>query len=194
MSKGEFTATITKPKTFVDNEALLYTDLNSLMDTIYNEFNGSISNTNLDSSAAIAYSKLSLSGAVLDTDISSAADIKLGTISFVIDGGGYAITTGIKGDLEVPFNCSIIAYTMLADKSGSIVVDVWKDTYASYPPTDADSITASSVPTISSTTKAQNTTLTGWTTSITAGQTLRFNVDSCTTITRVVISLKYRKS
>ncbi len=113
---------------------------------------------------------------------------------FVIDGGGSTITTGIKGDIEVPFACTINAVTMLADQTGSIVVDIWKDTYANYPPTDADSITASAVPTISSSTKSHNTTLTGWTTSISAGQTLRFNVDSATTITRVSIILKVTKT
>jgi len=187
-------ALITKPKTFVDNEKLLYTDLNSLMDTIYNELNGSISNANLDSSAGIVYSKLSLTNSILDADIFTTADVKLGTIGFVIDGGGLAITTGIAGDIEVPFDCAITAYTMLADQSGSIVVDIWKDTYANYPPTDADSITAAAVPTITTATKSQNTTLTGWTTAISAGSTLRFNVDSCTTITRCLISLKYRKT
>jgi len=187
-------AIITKPKTFVDNEVLLYTDLNSLMDTIYNEFNGSISNANLSAGAAIPYSKLSLSGAILDADVSTAADIKLGTIGFVIDGGGGVIQTGVSGDIEVPFNCTITACTLLPDQSGSIVVDIWKDTYANYPPTDADTITASAVPEISATTKDQDTTLTGWTTTITAGDILRFNVDSCTTITRCLVSLKYRKT
>jgi hypothetical protein len=117
-------ATITKPKTFVDNEVLLYTDLNSLMDTIYNEFNGSVSNANIDSSAAIAYSKLALTGGIVDADIATAADIKLGAIEFVIDGGGGAIQTGVSGDLEVPFNCTIIGETLLADTSGAIVVDI----------------------------------------------------------------------
>lgn len=112
------------------------------------------------------------------------------TISFVIDGGGSAITTGIKGDLEVPFACTINRVTMLADQSGSIVVDIWKDTYTNYPPTVADTITAAAKPTISTATKSQDATLTGWTTSIAAGDTLRYNVDSITTITRVVISLK----
>jgi hypothetical protein len=83
---------------------------------------------------------------------------------------------------------------MLADQSGSIVVDIWKDTYANYPPTVADTITAAAKPTISATTKSQNATLTGWTTAITAGDTLRFNVDSITTCTRVLISLKITKS
>lgn len=116
------------------------------------------------------------------------------TITFVIDGGGAAITTGIKGDLEIPFGCVIQRATLLADQSGSIVIDIWKDTYANYPPTDADSITASAPPTISSATKSQDSTLTGWTTTITAGDILRFNVDSITTVQRVTLSLKVRKT
>lgn len=112
------------------------------------------------------------------------------SITYVIDGGGSTITTGIKGDLEVPFACTIQRATLLADQSGSIVVDIWKDTYANYPPTNADSICASAKPTISAATKSQDFTLTGWTTTIAAGDTLRFNVDSITTCTRVTLSLK----
>jgi len=116
------------------------------------------------------------------------------SITFIIDGGGSAITTGIKGDLEIPFACTIVRATMLADQSGSIVVDVWKDTYANYPPTDADSITASAPPTITTATKSQDSTLTGWTKAITTGSTLRFNVDSCATIERCTLALKVTKT
>lgn len=115
-------------------------------------------------------------------------------VVFIIDGGGSAITTGVKGDLYFDFGCTINQVTMLADQSGSIVVDIWKDTYANYPPTDADSITASAPPTISTATKSQDSTLTGWTTSIAAGSSLRFNVDSITTITRVAIILKVTRT
>lgn len=110
-------------------------------------------------------------------------------IEFVIDGGADPITTGVKGYIEVPFACTITAVRLLADVSGSIVVDIWKDTYANFPPVDADSITASAVPTIASATKAQDTTLTGWTTAIAAGDILGFNVDSATTVQRVTLSL-----
>ena len=115
------------------------------------------------------------------------------TLTFIIDGGGSAITTGIKGDLTVPFACNINSATLLADQSGSIVVDVWKDTYGNYPPTVADTITASAKPTISTATKATDSTLTGWTKAIAEGDTLRFNVDSITTVTRVTLSLKVTK-
>lgn len=111
-------------------------------------------------------------------------------IEFIIDGGGATITTGIKGDFLVPVGCTITEVTLLADQSGSIVVDIWKDTYANYPPVVGDSITASAKPTISSAVKSQDSTLTGWTTSISAGDTLRFNVDSATTIQRVTVILK----
>ena len=115
-------------------------------------------------------------------------------IQFVIDGGGVVLTTGVKGDLMIPFACTINEWTLLADQSGSVVVDIWKDTYANFPPTVADVITASAKPTISSATKGQSSTLTGWTTSIAAGDTLRFNVNSVTTIQRVTLTLKVTRT
>jgi len=116
------------------------------------------------------------------------------SIVYVIDGGGEAISTGIKGDIKVPFNGQITSCYLLADQSGSIVVDLWKDIYTNFPPTDADSITSSAVPTISSTTKDEDTSLTGWTKTITAGDIIRFNVDSCTTIERCTVILNIRKT
>jgi len=113
-------------------------------------------------------------------------------LTFIIDGGGSAITTGQKGHLEIPFKCEIQQVTLLADQSGSIVIDIWKDTYANFPPTVADTITASAKPTLSSAQKYQNSTLTGWTKTINAGDILAFNVDSASTLTRVTISLKVK--
>lgn len=113
---------------------------------------------------------------------------------FIIDGGGLAITTGEKGHLLIPFDCEINQATLLADQSGSIVVNIWKDTYANFPPVVGDKITASAPPTISSAQKSQDATLTGWTKTINAGDILAFNVDSCTDIIRVTLCLKIKKS
>jgi hypothetical protein len=107
-----------------------------------------------------------------------------------VDGGGSAITTGIKGYTRFPWAGTITKVTLLADQSGSIVIDVWKDTYANYPPTDADSITASAPPTITTAVKSEDSTLTGWTTSVAAGDCFGFNVDSATTVTRVHLILE----
>lgn len=118
---------------------------------------------------------------------------ELVAITFIIDGGGAEIATGQHGHLEIPFNCEILGVWLLADQVGSIVVDIWMDTYANFPPTDADSITASAPPTITTALKNEDTTLTGWFIDIVAGDILAFNVDSITTIQRVTLTLKVKK-
>jgi len=144
-----------------------------------------------DSAGSVAYLTLGNGLGISTTTITNTA---VEAIEFVIDGGGSAITTGVKGYLEIPFACTINRATALCDQSGSIVVDIWKDTYANYPPTDADSITAAAPVTVSTATKSQDSTLTGWTTSISAGDILGFNVDSITTCTRVTVSLKVTRT
>jgi len=113
---------------------------------------------------------------------------------FFISGGVAAITTGNKLGFRVPFDCTITGVSLGLDQTGSIVVDIWKAPHADYPPTVADTITASSKPTISSDVKYEDTTLTGWTTSITAGDWLFFNVDSITTAIICSINLTVLKT
>jgi len=111
-----------------------------------------------------------------------------------VDGGGSVISTGVKGFIECPFAGEITEVVLLADQSGSMVVDIWKDTYANYPPTVADTITASAKPTLSAAISYKDSTLTGWTKTVAAGDILGFNVDSLSTITRFTLTLKIRKS
>jgi len=108
-----------------------------------------------------------------------------GSFGLTIDGGGSAITTGVKGYITIPYNGTITGWDIFGDTTGSIVVDVWKDTYANFPPTVADTIAGSEKPTLSSAVKNQDTNLTSWTTSVTAGDIVAFNVDSAATVTRV---------
>lgn len=135
-------------------------------------------------------SKLDAEVVAIETDLVA----RKYSITFVIDGGGSAITAGIKGHLRIPFACEIERVTLLADQSGSIVIDIWKDTYANFPPDDADSITASAPPTITTAVKSEDDTLTGWTKTITAGDILAFHVDSVTDIKRVTLALKVTKT
>jgi len=113
-------------------------------------------------------------------------------IAFFIDGGGSAIETGIKGSIRIPFKCEILSVSLLGDQSGSIVVDIWKDSYANYPPTDADTITSSTPPTISASNKSEDTTLTSWTKAIASGDILMFNVDSVTDIEWASLVIKVK--
>lgn len=107
----------------------------------------------------------------------------------VFDGIGSVLTTGVKGDVAVHFDAEIIRWRLLADQVGDLVVDIWKTDYAGFPPTVADTITAAAQPTLTAADKAEDTTLTGWTVLLAAGDTLRFNIDSAGTVTRVTLLL-----
>jgi len=117
----------------------------------------------------------------------------LSSLVVLFDGGGSAITTGVKSFIQMPFACTITKAVLLADQSGSIVIDIWNDTYANHPPTDADSITASAPPTLSTAVKSSDSTLTGWTTAIAVDDILAFNVDSATTVTLVTLILSLER-
>jgi hypothetical protein len=124
-----------------------------------------------------------------DIDGHQALDV-FAAIGFVIMSTGV----GIKGEVEVPFNCEIVAASIVADIAGNAVVDIWKDTYANFPPVDADSITAAAPLTLTAVLKNRDTTLTGWNKTLNEGDWLRFNVDSASVVSRLTISLKVRRT
>jgi hypothetical protein len=120
-------------------------------------------------------------------------------IGLVFDNNGTAIAA--NDEVTYPsliYSGVIEEVELLGDQSGSIVIDIWKCTYAQYDnsthPVDGDSITAAAPPTITTAHKSQDSTLTGWTTTLSIGDVLRFHVDSCTSITQCAIRLKIRET
>lgn len=111
------------------------------------------------------------------------------TINYIIDGGGLVITTGVKGFVEIPYAMTITGWQVFADQSGSVVVDVWKSTYANFPPVVGGSIAGSEKPTLSSAQNNQNLSLSTWTTGLVAGDVLAFNVSSVSTVQRITVSI-----
>jgi hypothetical protein len=147
------------------------------------------------------YTEQALTMEMLDSKIDKLRDLTrlaqssdIVGIIFPLDSGGTVITTGLKMGLVIPFACIITQATTIgvlpADTAGSIVLDIWKTTYAGAPPLNAHSITASAPPTITAARKSQDSTLTGWTTTVAAGDVLFVYVDSCSTFTAVTLVLK----
>lgn len=114
------------------------------------------------------------------------------SINYIMDGGGSVISTGLKGHVRVDFDCIIVAWAIGSPKeSGSIKIDIWKDTHGNFPPDDADSITGGHEPELASSWVAEDTDLSDWSSvAISAGDLLVFNVDSSDTTTMVTLDLK----
>lgn len=110
-------------------------------------------------------------------------------IPVVFDGLGSPLVPGIWGDVPVHFDGVILEWRLIALGVGDLQIDVWKTDYAGFPPTVADTITGSDVPTLSSSQKADSTALTGWTTDVATGDILRFNIDSVSAITKATLTL-----
>jgi hypothetical protein len=130
-----------------------------------------------------------LNASVITTGTLAAARLPARTaaIGLVIDGGGSVITAGVKGDLYVPFACTITASTLIADLAGSIVLDVLMS--ASFATTPTVSIVGGAPPTLSTALTAQDTTLTGWTVAVAAGSRLRVSGTGPSVLTRVTFTL-----
>jgi len=128
------------------------------------------------------------------TGATGAAGPSGAAFGIAIDGGGVEITTGVKNDIVIPYAMTITGWYMTADQTGSIVIDVWKDTFANYPPTVANTITGTEKPTITASNKGQDLGLTTWTTLVSAGDVLRFNVESVSNIQRVTLVLQGNKT
>lgn len=108
--------------------------------------------------------------------------------------GGGVIDVGAQCVSRVDFDGEILGYTLLADAVGSIEIDVQRDIYASYPPTNSDSITAGAKPTLAGAIKAESSILTGWSKSFSAGDVFRFVVDSCAGIASATLILNLKKN
>lgn len=154
-------------------------------------------NDSIDQSLDSKISKEISENDVIDYSLESAIDsieIAIGatgsgfskkTFGVTINGGDSDITTGIKGDIVIPYNLTITGWTIVSQQTGDIVIDVWKSNYQNFPPTALSSIAGLQKPTLSDSQKNKNTNLTSWTSSISSGDIIRFNVDSCSGINRV---------
>jgi hypothetical protein len=92
-------------------------------------------------------------------------------------------------NVDFGFDFHITKARLVGDVSGSLVVDLWVDTWANFPPTNADSIMASDKMTLSASQKHENTSLTSWVRRILRGSIGRPEVESATTVQSFTLTL-----
>lgn len=88
------------------------------------------------------------------------------------------VGVGTKGFTRVPFACTITGYTIQTGVAATVVLDVWKIAAGTAEPTNSNSVTASAKPTLTADDVVHSTTLTGWTTSVAAGDLIGWEVES----------------
>lgn len=120
----------------------------------------------------------------VDSGIAASSIVSLHAITFTIDGGGSAITTGaVNLFIPIHFSCTVQRYDIAADQSGSITIDVWAANGAI--PTSGNKISASAPMTLSSAQLSQNGSRTGWNGMLSDGFVMGFSVATASTVTRV---------
>ena len=125
------------------------------------------------------------------TQTGEAADLEI-----VLDGGGVPLAGGVKLDLVIDFACAVTGWTILGDQAGSIQIDLWKSSYAAFPPVVGGSLPGANAnkPQATGAVKAQGG-VAGWLQSaIAAGEIVRVNVDSVAAFTRVTLGLTVRRT
>lgn len=117
------------------------------------------------------------------------------SVAMTFGDGAVVIPVGTQYTFSIPvphtlLRWRVLAYGFTTGSTGSIVFDVWRDTFVNYPPTVADSV-ATSKPTLVAGTKAEDATITDWSEVGSAGDVYVVNVDSCALCTLVNMELWY---
>ena len=108
-----------------------------------------------------------------------------GAFGVTFDGQGGVVSVGKTDWVFIPYNCTITGWVITGDQVGSCVIDVWKSTYAAFPPTAANSIAGSEKPTLASARTNSDLSLSPPWAAVTAGDCIMFYVDSCSVLTKI---------
>ncbi len=133
--------------------------------------------------------KLNQNGSEFSITQDNAVYDKLGAY---FNNGSSPITAGTSVFVLVPFTCTLNSATILSKVSGSITIDVWKDTLANYPPTDDDHIGNTPFQ-LSTRTYTTDTAIGSGNTVFNKGDTLIFFVDAADTTNEASITLTVKR-
>lgn len=112
------------------------------------------------------------------------------TINYVVDNGSAPMFAGDKGCLTIDVSGVIESWVMVADRIGSITVDIKKSSFEDYPNTV--SICGNSKPELQNENKNTDDILSGWNKIINAGDILNYEVTSAVSVYKFSISLKVK--
>lgn len=111
-------------------------------------------------------------------------------LSMTFDGGGQPLATNLFTWFSCTNAMTITSWQIVGyPDTSSIVVDLRKDTFANFPPTSADTIAGTELPTLLSQNKNSDGTLSTWTTSVNPGDWFEARILNATNVQYCVISV-----
>jgi hypothetical protein len=113
------------------------------------------------------------------------------SIGIYLDSTPDDLATGKKGFKQVPYNCEVLEWYVLAGQTGSIEFDVKSGSFVAYPTTT--SIVGGDYPKLTSQFKNSNTGVTAWS-GLTGGDIIDFVINSNTGIESVGLFIKIRRT
>jgi hypothetical protein len=113
------------------------------------------------------------------------------SIGIYLDSTPDDLAIGKKGFKQIPYNCQVLEWYVLAGQTGSIEFDVKSGSFAAYPTTTT--IVGGDYPKLTSQFKNSNTGVTAWS-GLTAGDIIDFVINSNTGIESVGLFIKIRRT
>lgn len=126
-----------------------------------------------------------------DLTLTLSANNQIRSLGAGFDGGGSALTSGSTSTVyfTAPSACTIAAWNITVD-TGTITFDIWKIATGTAIPTVTNTITASALPALSTGTALHSTTLTGWTTSVSANDIFGININTVASATKASLVIQ----
>jgi hypothetical protein len=118
--------------------------------------------------------------------------ITIGSFGITLDGGNSSITSGSKGYVSMPYGGSITGWSIFANTSGDISIDLKKSTYTSFPTTN--SIVGANYISLSSQQKNTDQTLSAWSVTFSNSDVYEFYVNSVSGVNKVNLIISTNKT
>ena len=120
------------------------------------------------------------------------ANLKTGSCGVTFDGGGQVVQNK-TAYVQMPYNGTLGAWSMVADQAGACTITVSKGTFGTFPPTSAVYSTQPAIPATNITATSPGAYNPGMAT-VTAGDVLKFDISGVSTITWVNLTISITKT
>lgn len=171
------------------DKSILGTDSDGkIIEGTHQDISGLVPYTGATNNVDLGSQNLTTTGDITADNIYTKDELKVKQVVFNLIGD-----VGEQAWVRVPYNSNIVGWELTADSSGSAQIDIWKDTFANFPPTNANTITGGNEPELSTQQTNSDDILTSWTTSVNEGDYLLANVDS-SDLDKLVLIVKLERT